>query len=388
MKIISIFLAFIYYVFAILGLPYKSNDTIYTPKCSFTVEARTDIFCPPDEVWVNGSEYPTIIQLENNCEKNGTLLATFEVFDKGKTKFRIMESTDKGENWNEISTVTETLDTELQAAWEPCLFELPEAMGDFAKGTIILGGISLDDGCKNKTQLSIWTSADCGKTWNETSVVDKAGGTGDGIWEPWFVYENGTLYCFYSDDSDPIHSQTIVYKSTTDLVNWSEKVPVVVFKNPNARPGMPVITKMGNGMYYLTYELLEDGENKACRYKISSSISEWNASDEGTEIIALCKREIHSSPICLWIPEGGKNGTLILDGKYGNKGNNEMFVSFDYGKTYTVMANPFEYDASKSGFGYSPAMIYSEKDKVIYYVNSVDYKDDLSKIQFVKLSIS
>ena len=381
MKILSSILAFVYYLLAIMGLPYGSESKIFTPRISFTVEERTDVFCPSDDVWVNGAEYPTLIQLEN-----GTLLTTFEVFDKGNTEFRIMESTDKGKTWTEISSVVETLTPGLQAAWEPCLFELPEAVGEFEKGTVVLGGISLDDGCQSKTQLSIWTSKDCGKTWSETSIADSAGGTGDGIWEPWFVYENGTLYCFYSDDSDPIHSQTIVYKSTTDLVNWSEKVPVVVFENPNARPGMPVITKMGNGTYYLTFELLENDENKPCRYKISESISEWNAADEGTEIIALCKRELHSSPVCLWIPDGGRNGTLMLAATYGNKGHNELFISHDYGKTYSVMATPFKY-SGKRGFGYSPSMIYSEKDNAVYFENTVDYKDDLSKIQFVRLGI-
>ena len=382
MKILSSFLAFIYYLLAVMGLPYGSENKIFTPKIDFTVEERTDVFCPSDDVWVNGAEYPTLIQLEN-----GTLLTTFEVFDKGNTEFRIMESTDKGKTWAEISSVVETLTPGLQAAWEPCLFELPEAVGEFEKSTVVLGGISLDDGCQSKTQLSIWTSKDCGKTWSETSIADSAGGTGDGIWEPWFVYEKGTLYCFYSDDSDPVHSQTIVYKSTTDLVNWSEKVPVVVFDNPNARPGMPVITKMGNGMYYLTFELLENDENKPCRYKTSESISEWNAADEGTEIIALCKRELHSSPVCLWIPDGGRNGTLMLTATYGNKGHNEIFISHDYGKTYSVMATPFEYDSSKRGFGYSPSMIYSEKDNAVCFENTVDYKDDLSKIQFVRLGI-
>ena len=382
MKILSSILAFIYYLLAVMGLPYGSESKIFTPRIDFMVEERNDVFCPSDDVWVNGAEYPTLIQLEN-----GTLLTTFEVFDKGNTEFRIMESTDNGKTWTEISSVVETLTPGLQAAWEPCLFELPEAVGEFEKGTVVLGGISLDDGCQSKTQLSIWTSKDCGKTWSETSVADSAGGTGEGIWEPWFVYENGTLYCFYSDDSNPVHSQTIVYKSTTDLVNWSEKVSVVVFDNPNARPGMPVITKMGNGTYYLTFELLENDENKPCRYKISESISEWNAADEGKEIIALCKRELHSSPVCLWIPDGGRNGTLMLAATYGNKGHNELFISHDYGKTYSVMATPFEYDSSKRGFGYSPSIIYSEKDNAVYFENTVDYKDDLSKIQFVRLGI-
>lgn len=387
MKTLSTFVAFIYYVLSLFGLSYGQSDIIYTPDCTFTVESQTDLFYPSDEVWVNGAEYPTVIELNHNGENNGTLLASFEVFDKGETKFRIMKSTDKGDSWTEIAVVKETLDSSLMAAWEPCLFELPEAMGSFPEGTVILGGISLDDGCKSKTKLCIWTSTDCGNIWTETSVADEAGGSGEGIWEPYFVYEDCTLYCFYSDDSDPVHSQTIVYKSTKDLINWSEKVPVVVFANPDARPGMPVVTKMDNGRYYLCYELLENGDNKPCRYKISDSISEWDACDEGTEIIAGLNKEIHTSPVCLWIPQG-KNGTLIVAGKYGNCSNNQLFVSNDYGKTYTLMISPFEYDNSKAGFGYSPCLIYSETENAVYFANTVDYKDSLSKIQFIRMAVS
>lgn len=97
MKIISIITAFIYYLLAITGLPYGNSDIIHTPRGNIDIEARTDVFCPSDEVWENGAEYPSVICLSHNGEKNGTLIATFEVFDRGQTKFRIMESTDKGD---------------------------------------------------------------------------------------------------------------------------------------------------------------------------------------------------------------------------------------------------------------------------------------------------
>lgn len=387
MRFISILLSFIYYLLAAVGLPYGETDRIFTPRLSFEVQTKTDVFCPPDEVWVNGAEYPTLICLSHNGEKNGTLLASFEVFDKGQTKFRIVKSEDKGSTWSEIAVVTETLNPALMAAWEPCLFELPAPMGRFGEGTVILGGISLDDGCQSKTQLSLWASENGGVTWQEIGAVDEAGGTGDGIWEPWFVFENGVLYCFYSDDSDPVHSQTIVYKSTADLVTWGEKVPVVTHRNPEDRPGMPVVTKMGNGQYYLTYELLANGENRPCRYKISDSLANWNPTEEGTEILTPAGRELHTSPVCLWIPRGGKNGTLLVNAQYENKGQNEWFVSFDCGKTYSLMASPFRY-RNAQGFGYSPAMVYDENENEIYCMNSVDFKGDLSKIQFVRLGIN
>lgn len=358
-------------------------DRIVTKKVVFDVECRSDICCPGEEVWDNGAQYPTVIELNHNGDNNGTLIATNEVFDKGETKFRIMKSPDHGENWTEISVVTETMTEGLMTAWEPCLFELPAKVGNYPEGTVVLGEISLDDGCKSKTQLSLFVSTDCGKNWNEISVIDTAGGLDDGIWEPFFVYENGYVYCFYSDDSDAVCSQTIVYKRSSDLINWSEKVPVVKSSDPDDRPGMPVLAKMGNGSYYLIYEY-GGKDNYPMRYKVSESISEWNSSDSGTEIFTEKGCDIHTSPCCLWIPQGGKNGALIVGGKYGSAGNNELFVSFDYGKTYSLMDNPLPY-SDKKGFGYSSSLFYSEKNDIIYYACAVDYKSDFSKISFARI---
>lgn len=385
MRFFSLILSIIYFICANLGINYGKNDIIFAKKLFFNVECRTDIFVSPDEVWDNGAEYPTVISLSHNGTENGTLLATFEVFDKGKTCFRIMESRDKGESWKQISTVYEMFDENLQAAWEPCLFELPEKIGSFREGTIILGEISLDDGCRSATKLCIFASDDCGKTWEEISVADSAGGLDEGIWEPYFVYDGGYLYCFYSDDSDEIHSQTIVYKRTSDLINWSEKVPVVVSDDPFDRPGMPIITRMGNGKYYLCYEI-GGNDNYPCRYKVSDSISEWDPSDFGTEIRTKTDRELHASPNCIWLPHGGENGILIIAAKYQNKGNEELFISFDFGETYSLTANPFTY-SQKRGFGYSPSFFYDESDETLYYANTIDYKGDRSKVAISRITM-
>lgn len=383
-RVFSLFIAAVYAVLSFFGFPCGEQDIILTENVIFNVEKRSDIFCPPTEVWNNGVQYPTIISLSHNKENNGVLLCSFEVFDKGETSFRIMKSSDYGESWEQISAVYETADSSLSAAWEPCLFELPDTLGDYPEGTVLLGGISVDDGCKSKTRLSVYASGDCGQSWSEISAVDEAGGVGDGIWEPYFVYDGGYLYCFYSDDSDPFYSQTIVYKKTADGVNWGEKVPVVVSENPQDRPGMPVITKMGNGKYFICYEL-GNGEGYPIYCKMSDSIDNWDESDIGKRITTAFKRTIGSAPCCVWMPAGGENGTLIVSGKYGSKGNNELFVSFDCGKSFKTMINPLPY-SDKNGFGYSASMFYSQADNKLYYANTVDYKDELSKIAFARIS--
>ena len=67
-------------------------------------------------------------------------------------------------------------------------------------------------------------------------------------------YDNGYLYCFYSDDtrgpdvngSNPGPDQILVYQRSKDGINWEAPVIVCAFKDFIDRPGMPIITKMGN----------------------------------------------------------------------------------------------------------------------------------------------
>ena len=93
----------------------------------------------------------------------------------------------------------------------------------------------------------MWYSTDCGKTWVQTSKVAEGGITRLGVWEPFTFYEDGKLYCFYSDDSDPLHDQKLVFKWSEDGLNWSDAIDVCTFKNAADRPGMAVLTKMGKG---------------------------------------------------------------------------------------------------------------------------------------------
>ena len=62
------------------------------------------------------------------------------------------------------------------------------------------------------------------------------------------------LICYYSDQRDPLYSQKLVYQATSDLVNWGSVVDTVTVANQTARPGMSIVSLMGNGKYIMTYE--------------------------------------------------------------------------------------------------------------------------------------
>ena len=67
------------------------------------------------------------------------------------------------------------------------------------------------------------------------------------------VYNN-QLVCYYSDQRDSRYGQKIVHQVTSDLKNWGAVVDDVTAPVYSARPGMPIVSKMGNGQYIMSYE--------------------------------------------------------------------------------------------------------------------------------------
>ncbi len=337
-----------------------------------------------------GSQYPTIIELEHNGSKNGLMLASFEVFGGGSTGFRVYRSSDKGATWKPLSTAVEKLDPTLTSHWEPHLFELPCQVGDMPEGTILLSGTTINAGNDRKSHVTVWRSFNQGKSWEQYSIVAEAGGLKEGLWEPFIMYENGALYCFYSDDSDPAHDQKLVYRKSTDGVNWGELVEIVAFENSLHRPGMISIAKMGNGKYFMPYEVGlagEDGNhNYSIYYKIVDDLDgDWQKEDPGTKLRSVTRGGadyIGSAPFCAWAPAGGECGTLFVNAVGG--GEKYMYVSFDYGKTFEAVPNPIP---SERSTGYSPSFFVLADGKTVLYGNTTNWGESFGQVKFVRLVI-
>ncbi len=359
----------------------------------FEVECVSDIYVPADKNSTVVAEYPTIIKLchQKNNEDNGKLLAAFE---KWGSTYPVYESTDDAKNWHYISTVTDNLNDGFWNEWMPFLYELPADMGEFEKGTIILAATSVYGEGVTDSTVTLYSSNDLGRTFNAFCNVDKAGGTDWGVWEPYLIYEEetGRLFCFYSDDSDPGHSQKLVYKYTTDLINWSEKFECVACENSSLRPGMVSVTRMGNGEYFMVYEMVGiEGNPIYC--KKSTSLDNWgDVSDYGT-IVSAAGKTFGSSPYAAWTPVGGECGTLIVVGKHpikgGSKTGTDMFISFDYGKTFAPVDNPIPYTLDPyERCSYSPSLFFSSDGAALYYVNNPPCYDATYKITVAKIKIS
>lgn len=397
-----------------------------------TVEYRSVVLDPKNRHLVNKGEpfvanhasYPAITELcyQSDAKNNGKLITTLSataVEGDSSTVACVMMSEDKGRTWECIARPKEVLFPELSSVGSMAhIYELPVKIGDMPAGTLLYSYNSVNYGNREDRKsghsiLAVWRSFDCGYTWEEYVVIDEAGGILEGVWEPFMTYckEDGYLYCIYSDDSDPDHDQKISYKRSKDGVNWEgedgkigtgtaidvEPVDMIAMDFFECRPGMPVVTKLGNGEYFMVYEHYEraPGPGSGCpiRYKKTRDIANWgDPNDCGTLIKDDEGRVMYSAPCCVWSPSGGEYGTIIVTAKSASN-QNRILLSFDYGETWESVEDPLGSkvtDKVGNRLGYSAGLWLSQDKKYVYYVNSTNSENDpegAQMISFAKLSI-
>ena len=286
---------------------------------------------------LNSSVSPRVIQLKyqgqggiGNAEDNGKMYATFECnrlpkedaalvaeaqgndgsnVDPYSSVFPIYESLDNGLTWGDPDHMVARGNNYLPIGYVqdqgapggekdgvtyaepqgmrncPQLYEMPETVGELEKGTILCAGNATDTINVMKgevTYLDLCVSTDLGRTWNYQSrilgpIPGKCRLNYDTVWEPFFITHNGTLYCFYSDESiDSTNAQDIAYVYTTDGVNWSERHRVIY--TAGKRPGMPVVSQLKDGRFMLTYER-DGGSTSGYILSEVNDPTKWYAAD-------------------------------------------------------------------------------------------------------------
>ena len=399
----------------------KNGTEISIDYVSPVIEVTQRYTLPDGTYFIPQSgSYPAITQLnyQSNEEYNGRLIAIYSggaTVDTTNGDGNVMMSDDDGLTWSCIARPREVLYPALSArASMAHVYELPAQVGDMPAGTLLYSYNSVNydnnnNGINGKSILAVWRSLDGGYTWEEYVIIDEARGIKEGIWEPFMIYceEDQYLYCFYSDDSDPDHDQKLSYKRSKDGVNWEgeggkigtgtgkdvEPVDVVAINDFSYRPGMAVITKMGNGEYFLVYEQFGDWSGCPIYYKKTKDLSDWgDPSDIGTRLKDPANTVNASAPCCAWLPVGGECGTLFVTSKAStNRG--YIFVSTDYGETWETIEDPLESDPIKPDggdrVGYSAGMWVGADNKTLYYINSDNSakKKDTQVIYFVKMTL-
>lgn len=137
---------------------YTAN--ISTSSGTFT---NVTIFSPPSNYTIPRTLYARTLLLNQDCETDGVLLATWENYLPNNDSFPyfpIYQSLDGGRTWSERSRVYDQVNG-WGLRYQPFLYELPEAIGNYSAGTILLAGNSIPDDL-SKTQIDLYASTDKG----------------------------------------------------------------------------------------------------------------------------------------------------------------------------------------------------------------------------------
>ena len=387
---------------------FADNSLTLNNKTKLTVEKKSLIARPDTPDTRLCFSYPTMIKLAHNGDRNGEfVMAHASLFGSASDNgYRVYRSGDFGDSWEYISRAVDDFTPGVEDnVLQPCLFELPRDMGSFKEGTLFMGGCSrgrYPDG-SGMSAVTLYYSEDIGVTWKAYHVLAMGGTAPDtaGVWEPFFIYEEetGRVYCFYSDETGEKAgptAQKLVYKYTTDMENWSDIRISVDAPEPALRPGMIAISKMGNGEYIMVYEVVGIKGNPIY-YKKTKNLDDWgDLTDYGNVVITDDQKTFGSSPWCAWTPAGGECGMLVVAANHMVQGGpsiygtgTDLFVSFDYGKTYTAIENPIPFTpVANHKCSYSPYIGFSDDGHTMYYINNPEYGENCQQMIFARIRIS
>ena len=359
----------------------------------FAASNQVDVYRPDPNIGFDandtGVNYPRTIQLNYSGTANGTLLTTFEQSPGSvdvQGTFPIYRSTDDGKTWAKYSDIVDTQNN-WGMVWEPQLYELPVAVGNVPAGTILASGMSikltkLPDGSLTYAngRMELYRSDDHGLTWSFMTTIAVGGDHTHPIWEPFLALDStGHLVCYYSDEREhETHSQKLVHQVSSDGgYTWGPVVNDVRVADANLRPGMPVVSKLGNGQYFMTYEVVGQTGNPV-RFRYSSDGDNWgDPLDIGTPISTANGTFPGSTPFNVWTPNGGPNGTIYVSSKFTNNPSSprggDFFVNYNYGQgTWYKVQQPNAY-ANTTGSGYSRSMVLSPDGQSMYHTVPIPY---------------
>ncbi|MBQ8742020.1 MAG: exo-alpha-sialidase [Clostridia bacterium] len=309
--------------------------------------------------------------------------------------WKLYRSNDDGKTWSKLANIVDEVNGYIPG-YQPYLYELPVDIGNYKKGTLLMAACSRNAAENERTHIILQASTDLGESWTGVCNIAIGGSFSDGIWEPVLQYDEHTkkLYCFYSDQSDENYSQKLVFKSTTDLKNWSDIKNMVALSDSTLAPGMVALTKMGNGKWALAYEI-GSSSGPLIHIKFADFIDDWDPSDKGMPVAdkntgGMCR----SGPAIAWTPAGGDCGTLIVtshddQNNAGTETKCGLFLSFDYGKNFVVIENPIPNMSNEfCSSGYSPGF-YVDKEGTVYYVNNPEcYRNSFNeKLMFARIRV-
>lgn len=120
------------------------------------------VFAPPESWSSHSTSYARSLLLNQNCEQENVLLASWTFSPPGGPYLPIARSTDGGRSWSELSKVYFThKDYTGGIILQPFLFELPQQIGQYPAGTILATGNAIPADFSS-TNIELYASIDKG----------------------------------------------------------------------------------------------------------------------------------------------------------------------------------------------------------------------------------
>jgi hypothetical protein len=120
------------------------------------------VFAPPASWPSHSTSYARSLLLNQNCEKDNVLLASWTFSPPDGPYLPISRSTDGGRSWSEFSKVHFTHKNYTGGIiLQPFLFELPQQVGKYSAGTVLATGNAIP-GDFSSTNIELYASRDKG----------------------------------------------------------------------------------------------------------------------------------------------------------------------------------------------------------------------------------
>ncbi|MFT4279790.1 RICIN domain-containing protein [Microbacterium sp.] len=412
------------------------------PAYAVTTGNGSLVYAPPDGSSFNdeggdatGTAYAKIVALKHSGSANGTLIVTFDdgrlIKDVSPStnpttdtqaclanpslachqEWPIFRSTDNGTSWTKISAVNPGLQfpgipgqedtTQLDRLAQPFLYELPQATGGLAAGTLLLTGqirpADRDDPA-SITKLVVYKSTNQGASWSYLSTIDTGGpavydpsstSTTTTVWEPTLIVDgNGGLTAYFSDERQKANNvlQAVSYRRSTDGgLTWGALSNVSAPTDKLHRPGMITVTKLPDSTYLATYEVVNAAgyafsNASPVFFKKSPDGLNWGTTTSlGTPVELADGRGIGSSPTVTWVPTGGPKGMVVVASKWGLDAAGNLNSGQNFFVNYNLGVGPWErlpfavtFNGQSSITGFAQGIDYSPDGRTLYQATNVD----------------
>ena len=180
----------------------------------------------------------------------------------------------------------------------------------------------------SQQHAQLYASTDIGRTWTYLSTIIEGVGvasdylSNSSVWEPNLqLTPDGRLVAYYSSEKhkEEGFNQLLAHKVSPDMGRtWGPEVRDVALggRYDLERPGMPVVVRLPNGRYAMSYEDVRGPNPSQAYLKFSDDGLNWgDPTDRGTPVQTMNGTYPATTPVLEWVPTDGPPGMLLVSSR-------------------------------------------------------------------------